>query len=191
MSDLTHLITDAPNTEETMDTLQRLKELISLYELQEERVKTLENELAEAKAQFNKTSQEEIPNLLLQSGLGQIKTPWGKKVTIKREVSPTIVDMQRFEQFLTEKGGSDIVKTTMEFGKLDTSVVRSIQKLIYEKLDILPETKQTIHPMTLKKYIKELCLVGEENPEYDEHHIPLEQLPDCVKVFSFYKTTIK
>lgn len=192
MSDFDYLLNDAPSQEETQDTLQRLRELMIAYKEQQAAVMDLEDKLSTAKAAFNKTAQEDIPNLLLQSGLSQIKTPWGEKVTVKQEVSPTVTDMAKFAEFLDKRGEGFILKSTMELGRLDTSIVRKIQKLLYEYLNMMPEVKTSIHPSTLKKYIRELCCVGEENPGYDgERHIPLSELPDCVKAFTYYKTTIK
>lgn len=46
--------------------------------------------------------------------------------------------------------------------------------------------------MTLKAYIKNLCLLNEQNPSFDgDSHIALQDLPKCVSAFTYYNTTIK
>ena len=108
------------------------------------------------------------------------------------DVSPTITDMEAFAKFLDERGESNILKTQMELGKMDASILRKIKELLVDNLDLYPDIKQTVHPMTLKAYIKNLCLLNEQNPSFDgDSHIALQDLPKCVSAFTYYNTTIK
>lgn len=197
MSSFDYLVEDleaVANEAPAQDSLQRLNTLVNKYKEQQETIERLEEQLSQAKTAFFKTAKEDIPNLLMQNGLSEIKLPSGEKVSVKMEVAPTITNMEEFAQFLTERGEGSILKTQMELGKLDPSIVNSIRKMLVEKLDLYPEIKQTVHPMTLKKYIKELCLLNDSNPTFDENddtHIPLQNLPKCVSAFTFYNTSIK
>lgn len=197
MSSFDYLVEDleaVANEAPAQDSLQRLNTLVNKYKEQQETIERLEEQLSQAKTAFFKTAKEDIPNLLMQNGLSEIKLPSGEKVSVKMEVAPTITNMEEFAQFLTERGEGSILKTQMEFGKLDPSIVNSIRKMLVEKLDLYPDIKQTVHPMTLKKYIKELCLLNDSNPTFDENddtHIPLQNLPKCVSAFTFYNTSIK
>ena len=190
MSSFDYLVEDleaVANEAPAQDSLQRLNTLVNKYKEQQETIERLEEQLSQAKTAFFKTAKEDIPNLLMQNGLSEIKLPSG-------EVAPTITNMEEFAQFLTERGEGSILKTQMELGKLDPSIVNSIRKMLVEKLDLYPDIKQTVHPMTLKKYIKELCLLNDSNPTFDENddtHIPLQNLPKCVSAFTFYNTSIK
>nr|DAO91655.1 MAG TPA: hypothetical protein [Caudoviricetes sp.] len=197
MSSFDYLVEDleaVANEAPAQDSLQRLNTLVNKYKEQQETIERLEEQLSQAKTAFFKTAKEDIPNLLMQNGLSEIKLPSGEKVSVKMEVAPTITNMEEFAQFLTERGDGSILKTQMELGKLDPSIVNSIRKMLVEKLDLYPDIKQTVHPMTLKKYIKELCLLNDSNPTFDENddtHIPLQNLPKCVSAFTFYNTSIK
>lgn len=197
MSSFDYLVEDleaVANEAPAQDSLQRLNTLVNKYKEQQETIERLEEQLSQAKTAFFKTAKEDIPNLLMQNGLSEIKLPSGEKVSVKMEVAPTITNMEEFAQFLTERGEGSILKTQMELGKLDPSIVNSIRKMLVEKLDLYPGIKQTVHPMTLKKYIKELCLLNDSNPTFDENddtHIPLQNLPKCVSAFTFYNTSIK
>jgi hypothetical protein len=197
MSSFDYLVEDleaVSNEAPAQDSLQRLNTLVNKYKEQQETIERLEEQLSQAKTAFFKTAKEDIPNLLMQNGLSEIKLPSGEKVSVKMEVAPTITNMEEFAQFLTERGEGSILKTQMELGKLDPSIVNSIRKMLVEKLDLYPDIKQTVHPMTLKKYIKELCLLNDSNPTFDENddtHIPLQNLPKCVSAFTFYNTSIK
>lgn len=197
MSSFDYLVEDleaVSNEAPAQDSLQRLNTLVNKYKEQQETIERLEEQLSQAKTAFFKTAKEDIPNLLMQNGLSEIKLPSGEKVSVKMEVAPTITNMEEFAQFLTERGEGSILKTHMELGKLDPSIVNSIRKMLVEKLDLYPDIKQTVHPMTLKKYIKELCLLNDSNPTFDENddtHIPLQNLPKCVSAFTFYNTSIK
>lgn len=197
MSSFDYLVEDleaVANEAPAQDSLQRLNTLVNKYKEQQETIERLEEQLSQAKTAFFKTAKEDIPNLLMQNGLSEIKLLSGEKVSVKMEVAPTITNMEEFAQFLTERGEGSILKTQMELGKLDPSIVNSIRKMLVEKLDLYPDIKQTVHPMTLKKYIKELCLLNDSNPTFDENddtHIPLQNLPKCVSAFTFYNTSIK
>lgn len=197
MSSFDYLVEDleaVANEAPAQDSLQRLNTLVNKYKEQQETIERLEEQLSQAKTAFFKTAKEDIPNLLMQNGLSEIKLPSGEKVSVKMEVAPTITNMEEFAQFLTERGEGSILKTQMELGKLDPSIVNSIRKMLVEKLDLYPDIKQTVHPMTLKKYIKELCLLNDSNPTFDENddsHIALQDLPKCVSAFTYYNTTIK
>lgn len=197
MSSFDYLVKDleaVANEAPAQDSLQRLNTLVNKYKEQQETIERLEEQLSQVKTAFFKTAKEDIPNLLMQNGLSEIKLSSGEKVSVKMEVAPTITNMEEFAQFLTERGEGSILKTQMEFGKLDPSIVNSIRKMLVEKLDLYPDIKQTVHPMTLKKYIKELCLLNDSNPTFDENddtHIPLQNLPKCVSAFTFYNTSIK
>lgn len=189
---LMETLDEAANQGPEQDSLARLKALVDLYKEQKEAVETLEEELSQAKNAFYKTSKELIPNLLMQNGLSEIKLPTGEKVQVKMDVSPTITDMEAFSKFLDERGESNILKTQMELGKLDGSIVRKIKQLLIENLDMYPDIKQTVHPMTLKAYIKNLCLLNEQDPSFDGYdHIALQDLPKCISAFTYYNTTIK
>lgn len=186
--DLSYLVADADSVDIT-DSLAQLNQLCTEWREAKLAVEEAEAALNAAKKHFNAISQDSIPQLLLQHGLSEIKLSDGSKVRVTQELQPTVKDMDRFVAFLESRGESSIVKTEISLGKLDSSVVKIIRRLLAEQLDLYPDIRATVHPMTLKKYIKELCGIGQQN--VDERCIPLQDLPDCVSAFTYYKTNIK
>lgn len=180
---------EAQNAPGASVSLDRLKTLCAEWQRRKEEVERLEELLSEAKQRFNKVSQEALPEFLAQSGLSEVKLDDGSKVKVTQEVSPTITDMAEFVQFLADRGESAIVKTDFSLGKVDASIVSSLQRVLAEKLGLYPEVKNTIHPATLKKYVKEVCGLGQET--VPEGCLSLQDLPPCLKVYTYFKTDIK
>lgn len=173
--------------------LERLQRLVKLYDEQLAAVEEAEAAFEAAKKAFNKTSMEDIPEVLLGSGLSELRLADGRKVTVKEEISASVKDASAFAEFVTERGDDDVLKTTMQLGKVPDNVLNALRKLLAEQLDLYPEISQTVHNQTLKKYIKEICGVGLENPEerLGARYVPMHELPEFINVYRYYKTTIK
>lgn len=188
------LVEDAAKTEApSTGALERLHSLVKLYDEQAEAVAEAETALEVAKKAFNKTALEDIPELVLSTGLSELRLSDGRKLVVKEEISPSVKDATAFAAFVTERGEDDILKTTMQLGKLPENVIKALKRLLAEQLDLYPEITQSVHPMTLKKYIKEICGVGLEDPvaRLGERYVPMCDLPNCVSVYRYYKTVIK
>lgn len=185
-----YLANDTISEEEQVDTLEQLKKLLDQYASAKARVDALENDLAKEKKVFNQLSMEDIPNLLLSKGISEIKLPDKRKVIVKPDLNVTITDMEAFSEFLTERGDSEILKTTLEVGKLDNSIVNAIRKLLATHLELYPEVTQKVHPATLKKYIKELCFVSSDSDPFEDR-IDIKDLPSYIRAYTFNKTIVK
>lgn len=192
--DLSYLQEDAKQTEGLAESsLERLQRLVNLYDEQLAAVEETEAAFEAAKKAFNKTSMEDIPEVLLGSGLSELRLADGRKVTVKEEISASVKDAPAFAEFVTERGDEDVLKTTLQLGKVPDNVLSAIKRMLAEKLDIYPEVTQTVHSQTLKKYIKEICGVGVEDPaqQLGDKYIPMHELPEFINVYRYYKTTIK
>lgn len=185
-----HLIDSAKQAQgasASVDQLQRLSQLAADYKAAKERVTQLEDSLSQAKARFNRVSQEQIPELLLESGLSSVSLASGEKVVVSENVSASIKDAKSFVEFLDDRGDAGIVKTTFELGKVPPEILAMIINDFNVKYGLFPTVKQGVHHSTLDKYVRELCGVGGKT----EAQIPLAKLPDSVKAFTYFKTTIK
>lgn len=192
--DLSFLQADAQYSDGLASTaLERLQRLVIRFEEEANEVEALEEKLAEAKKRYNKTSMEDIPEVLLGAGLSELRLADGRKVVVKEEISASVKDSTAFANFVKGRGDDDILKTTMVLGKLPDNILSSLKRLLAENLDLYPEVNQTVHSATLKKYVKEITGMGMENPaeRLGERYIPMQELPECVSVFRFFKTTIK
>ena len=188
MENLDFLVEDAEQQAKQADntvTLNRLSLKVNRLENLKRDIETVENTLEKLKKEYTKLSQEEIPELFNIIGIDSI-TVAGKKVTVTQDLSASVKDMPSFIQFLEDRGDASIVKTDMSFGKLDPSITRRCQTILAESFGLYPEVKNTIHPATLKKYIKDITGLNKKDCE-----VPIAELPDSVKVFVYYKTVVK
>lgn len=190
MSELDHLLGHQEEQELPPNQLARL---VSRYRVLDEEVKKLEHELSEAKEAFNEISQTEIPQFLLQYGVSGVPLSTGEMLSIKQEVSASIKDMPAFAEYVTERGDDDILKTTMVLGKVPAEIAKRIRVLLLQEFDLSADIAQTVHPQTLKKYVKELCGIGMDDPEdrLGDRYVPLQELPDYVSVYTYFKTSLK
>ena len=109
-------------------------------------------------------------------------------VECKEEVSCSVKDYDMLYDFLEERGDGNLIKITLEIGKVPQSILSKIVQAINEKFGILAESKLYIHPMTLKSYITNLCGIGGKS----EAELPLAALDsNMVGTFTYYKTTVK
>lgn len=182
----THLVedTDAPKHGAPVVLLGNL---ITRYKETQKKIAYLEDELKAAKESFNQVSQREIPELLIQNGLSQIQLSTGEKVTVKQEVSVSIKDMEEFAAFLAKTGNEDILKTSIQVGKLPQEILEKLRALMYDAFALEPQISYTCHPQTLKKFVKELCGIGSDAPG----SIPLQDMPPCASVYTYFNTVIK
>lgn len=184
---LTHLQQTAENSGE--QSLPELADYVALFKAQKARVEALEEELAEAKKAFQQTAQEDIPNLLLQNGFTKLHLLSGETLTIKTEIAPTIKNMAEFAEFLAARGDDDILKTKLELGKVPAELLAEAQAAL-AALGLAAIPTQTVHPGTLKKYIREICRL-ESGLLYADEAAALQDLPECISVYTYYKTTLK
>ena len=190
MNDLSHLAQAA----EKEDGVQQTDSLLKLTALADQWIKRkaeyilLEHRAAEAKKLFNKTSQEDIPNAMMEVGLSELKLTDGQKISFKEDVSCSIKDYNKLDEFLTERGEDGMMKITLEVGKVPKSILRMILKDLTEKYDISAMPKQSVHPATIAAYIRRLC--GIDGKTVAE--VAVADIDETmVSIYRYYKTTIK
>lgn len=181
------------STTEVELPLAKLQAMVGRFQQIEAELVRLELETKVTKERFNQISQVDIPNLLMQYGLSEIKLASGEKLRVTQELSASIKDMDSFSEFVTERGDDDILKSMISLGKIPAEVAEKIQRVLLEQFDLMADISRTVHPATLKKYIKETCGIGMEDAEdrLGERYVPLQELPSSIGVFTYFKTTIK
>lgn len=185
--DMSYLANDAAQPEAL--NMAQLKDLLADYKQAQGEVEALESQLKEAKRRYNLLSQTEIPNFVLQSGLSELKTPWGERVMVKTEVSASVTDIEKLDAFATERGEDAIVKVTLEFGKLDDAVLQALLRVIVETTGLAPKVNKTVHPMTLKKYVKDVAGLADDFYESADA-VPVDQIPG-ISAYIYHKTTVR
>lgn len=176
------------------DVLANLSGLVETYQTLNNDIAELEAKLKEVKEKFNKVSQEEIPDLLNQYQLSEIRLKDGRKVVVKEDASVTIKDDAAFFAYLSARDEDDIVKLMYNFSNRMEDEQRQILAdfLIDHEFDF--EVQRSVHAQTKKKYFKELLGLGK--PDFEEgiangKYMKLTDLPEWAKVFLLKKTTIK
>jgi hypothetical protein len=147
-----------------------LKDLIFAAKLQqdiENQVIYAENRLKELKEQLNAQRYEIVPGMMQELGINSFELDNGYKVSIKDEYYAKIPDEKQFECFewLRKNELDGIIKTAvnLNFGKGEDDLAKEVLELLSD-MGFVPNVKETVHPMTLKTFVKERMSAGLELP---------------------------
>jgi len=187
-NDYSHLLNDQVEDEVTEASLERLVKLADLYKERKKQVEAAEVALKEAKKNFNKLSQELIPETMSSLGMSSFKLDDGREVSYKQELSATVKDYGKLVKFLEDRGDDSIVKTSLELGKLPQNIVNRIMRDFSETYDLFPDVKTSVHHKTLSSYLSKLCGIKKGS----KAELPLGALDkDMVNAYTYYKTVVK
>lgn len=150
-----------------MSEMERILALANLLVEQSERVKALDAELAAAKRNLLRTEREDLPQLMAEIGIQEIKLSTGQKVAIKEDVDARITDDHRPAalRWLLDNGFGGLIKTqvTVPFDRGDhDAAVECGMRLKDEYSNVT--LKEDVHPMTLKAFVKEQMAAGTAVP---------------------------
>ena len=147
-----------------------LKDLIFAAKLQqdiENQVIYTENRLKELKEQLNYQRYEIVPGMMQELGINSFELDNGYKVSIKDEYYAKIPEAFQFECFewLRKNELDGIIKTAvnMNFGKGEDESAQHLIDWMTEN-GLTPNVKETVHPQTLKAFVKERMSAGLELP---------------------------
>ena len=147
-----------------------LKDLIFAAKVQqdiENQVIYTENRLKELKEQLNYQRYEIVPGMMQELGINSFELDNGYKVSIKDEYYAKIPDAFQFECFewLRKNELDGIIKTavSLSFGKGEAEQAKEVLETLYE-IGLVPNVKETVHPQTLKAFVKERLSAGLELP---------------------------
>ena len=134
---------------------------------QEQKVKDLEAELKEAKKELLRISDEEIPNLMSETGLSSLKLDDGSSLDIKNIYGASILVANREKAYdwLREHGHDDIIKNRVvaTFGRGQEDDAKVFIRVAYDN-GVATDQESKIEPQTLKAWVKERMEAGEEFP---------------------------
>lgn len=152
----------------TSDALVRITQLADLLREQQRQVAQLEAALRDAKEAARRTEREDLPTLMAELGLGEIKLLDGTTVTVAHDVECgiSVERMPAAIAWLTAHGYDGILKTklSMEFGRGEVDEAERIACEISALSERSVDVAQTIHPQTLKAFVKERMEAGEAIP---------------------------
>lgn len=148
------------------DALDRITALARLLVQQQAEVARVELELGAAKAALARTETEDLPELMKELGLLDIKLLDGSKVEVKQEVQCGISEARRPEahKWLTDHKFGGLIKTAilLEYDSDERALAVKAAQKIAKALNRDVEVKEQVHPATLKSFIKEQLALGAE-----------------------------
>jgi hypothetical protein len=151
-------------------TNQELAQVTALAELQvrqEKHVEYLEEQLKQAKKELLQTSDSDLPNAMAEIGMTSFTLTNGHKISIKEEVYASIPKEGQDKAFswLRSHDFGALIKNQIiaEFGKGEDNAAHEAAMLLAEH-GWKPTQKESVHPMTLKAFIREQLSEGREIP---------------------------
>lgn len=124
----------------------------------ETELKQLEEELKEKGKELNDVRDRDLPNAMAEVGLEEVKLKSGHKISIKSEIYASI-SAERTDKAYAWLRGNDfgsLIKNQIiaEFGKGEDERATEAAMLLAEH-GFAPTHKESVHPMTLKAFLKE------------------------------------
>ena len=166
---------DTGKSQELSELCTRLLELQKQITKCEDNIKNLRNE-------ERLLSENEIPNLMQQSGISSLKLTDGSSVEVKPFYAAKIPASKTDEAFdwLSSNGYGDLIKNqvSLTFGKSEDNVANSLVEDLKSKGHNVSQKKK-VEPMTLKAFVREQIQNGQKLPM------------DLFGVYVSNKTTIK
>lgn len=149
------------------DALKRLATLAEQLLLAQFTAAQLDAQLAKQEEAMRRLSEEDIPQLLKECGLSEVKLADGTKVTVNSELECSISEERAAAAmaWLRDKNLGGVIKTlvAVQFGKGDEEQARAVYRLLLEQ-HVPVELKETVHPQTLKAALKAEREAGRDVP---------------------------
>jgi hypothetical protein len=110
----------------------------------------------------------EMPEIMMEIGMEQLKLTTGEKLTMTKYYAANIKEENRAAAFkwLRENNFDSLIKNEVKgkFGKGEDEVVKRIMATLNTIVPGVFESKESVHPMTLKSFVKEQIEAGKEVP---------------------------
>ena len=130
-------------------------------------VSELEADLKAKKEELRLTSEQELPDAMQQAGLTQITLSSGEKIAINEFYNAHIskANQEKAYEWLVTNGHEGLIKNEvlLKFGREETEVVDQTVSALQSR-GLSPEVRQSVHPSTLKAFVKEQLTTGNDIP---------------------------
>lgn len=144
--------------EATQDSLKRLAIMAGQLRAEQVAAVNLDDELAACEARVRKLAEIDIPELLRECGLTEVRLEDGSRVTVAEELSCAIAEARRPVAYawLRDNGLGGIIKTSLviQFER-DNQAEALVLAGILRKQGQAVIVAETIHPQTLKATLKD------------------------------------
>jgi len=130
-------------------------------------VAELEAELKAKKEELRLTSEQELPDAMQAAGLTQITLSTGEKISVNEFYNAHIskANQEKAYELLVSNGHEGLIKNEvlMKFGRDESEVVEQTVSALQSR-GLSPEVRQSVHPSTLKAFVKEQFTSGNDIP---------------------------
>jgi hypothetical protein len=127
----------------------------------------LEEGVKAKKEEFRLTSEQELPEAMQAAGLTEIRLSTGEKITITEFYNAHIskANQDSAYEWLFKNGHAGLIKNevSLKFGRDEDRIVEETV-LALKSRGLAPEVRQSIHPSTLKAFVKEQLTTGKDIP---------------------------
>jgi len=127
----------------------------------------LETSVKAKKEELRLTSEQELPDAMQAAGLNEIVLSSGEKISIAEFYSAHIskANQEVAYQWLTSNGHEGLIKNEvfLKFGRNESEVVNETVSNLKAR-GLSPEVRQSVHPSTLKAFVREQLTSGNDIP---------------------------
>ena len=130
-------------------------------------VAELEASFKAKKEELRLTSEQELPDAMQAAGLTQITLSSGEKISINEFYNAHIskANQEKAYEWLVTNGHEGLIKNEvlLKFGREESVVVEETVSALQSR-GLSPEVRQSVHPSTLKAFVKEQFISGNDIP---------------------------
>lgn len=149
------------------EKLEEISQLAKSLQDQDTAIATLEEQLEKMKEKAKHLSEVLIPEAMMEVGMESFKLKDGTSVTISKFYSGSIKEefADRAFAWLRSTGNDSLIKREVKlaFGKGEDAAANKVLDIL-EQNGYSPTDKSSVHPMTLKSFIREQMESG--NPDF-------------------------
>ena len=128
---------------------------------------SLEEAVKAKKEEFRATSEQELPEAMQAAGLSELVLSTGEKITISEFYNAHIskVNQETAYNWLVSNGHAGLIKNevSLKFAR-DQERIAEETVLALKARGLSPEIRQSVHPSTLKAFVKEQLTSGKDIP---------------------------
>ena len=128
---------------------------------------SLEEAVKAKKEEFRATSEQELPEAMQAAGLSELVLSTGEKITISEFYNAHIskVNQETAYTWLVSNGHAGLIKNevSLKFAR-DQERIAEETILALKARGLSPEVRQSVHPSTLKAFVKEQLTSGKDIP---------------------------
>lgn len=172
---LAEMESDSTSDESKLDGLtpknsQRMRSMAEIARAignKEAEIGDLEDLLKSKKEELRRQSEEELPSMMAELGINSFELDDGSKVTVRDLYGGyiSVPNRDAAYEWLRENNYDDIIKNiiAVQFGRGEDQKAEQYLKIL-EGHGLLPEQNTSIHPSTLKAWVKERMENGDQFP---------------------------